>query len=286
MQGAGNDFVVVDARDMDRDWPAMAIQVCNRHLGIGCDSLITVLKSDKADIGMRTYDADGSEAETCGNGIRCIARYSMENGIVSPDSDNFTIETVATVNRIKCERENGRVVKFWANMGRPRLKREEIPVDLNGQNGNTRMVKEMVTCSLEVDKYPLTLNFVSMGNPHAVHFLKETVAKFPMDRLGTMVEFLPIFPERVNFEVAHVLNNGLVEARVWERGVGETQACGSGTAAITVAARLNGFTAEKILIKLPGGILEGIWGGIGDDVVIGGPAESVYQGIWPERENR
>src|SRR4030042_2631552 len=116
MQGAANDFVMVDARNIKRNWSKLAITVCNRHLGIGCDSLIILLNSDKADFGMRTFDGDGSEAETCGNGIRCLARYVLEKGIASPDIEEMTIETVATVNRVKLERKSGRVIKFWANM--------------------------------------------------------------------------------------------------------------------------------------------------------------------------
>lgn len=280
MQGAGNDFVIVDGRNMDRDWSTLAIRICNRHLGIGCDSLIILLPSDKADFGMRTFDTDGSEAETCGNGIRCIARYVLEKGLADPDVEGMTIETQAAVNIITYERENGKIVKFWANMRKPGFSFEAIPVDFGGKNGYT-IFKSMIKYPVEVQGMKLTLNLVSMGNPHAVHFCDYPVASFPMASIGPVIENLPIFPHRVNFEVARVLDSSHVEARVWERGVGETQACGSGACAITIASKVNGFIGDVANILLPGGILQATWNGTGE-VILGGPAEIVFEGVWPD----
>jgi diaminopimelate epimerase len=265
---------------MVRDGSTLAIQVCNRHLGIGCDSLIAVLPSDKADIGMRTFDADGSEAETCGNGIRCIARYVLEKGIIPSDIESLTIETQAAVNIITFERENGRIVKFWANMRKPGFKQEQIPVDFGGGNGYKK-VQSMLVYPVEVNGRKLKLNLVSMGNPHAVHFCDGPVASFPMAEIGPVIENLPIFPHRVNFEIARILDSGHIEARVWERGVGETQACGSGTCAITIASRVNGLTGDMVEIILPGGVLQAKWNGSGD-IILGGPAEIVFEGVWPD----
>jgi diaminopimelate epimerase len=277
MHGAANDFVMVDARNIKCDWSKLAIAVCNRHLGIGADSLIILLPSDKADFGMRTFDADGSEAETCGNGIRCLARYVLEKGLLNPDANEVTVETITAVNRVTLERKDGKVVKFWANMGKPRLSAAEIPVNLKTGNGTNSLISHKV----QANGMALTLNLVSIGNPHAVHFLTGPVADFPMSKIGPLVENLPIFPNRMNFEVARVLDNSHIEARVWERGVGETQACGSGTCAITVASKLLGYTGSKVDIHLPGGILNAIWNGNGE-VVIGGPAEVVFEGKWPD----
>jgi diaminopimelate epimerase len=281
MHGAANDFVMLDARNIKRDWSKLAIAVCNRHLGIGADSLIILLPSDKADFGMRTFDADGSEAETCGNGIRCLARYVLEKGLASLDTEEMTIETVATVNRVKLERRGGRVVKFWANMGKPRLAAEKIPVNLKPGKDGVVDINNMLSYKVRVDGTDLTLNLVSMGNPHAVHFSQEPVANFPMSTIGPLVENLPVFPNRVNFEVARVLNHKHLEARVWERGVGETLACGSGACAITVASKSLGYTESKVDIKLPGGVLNAEWNGNGE-VVLGGPAEVVFEGKWPD----
>jgi diaminopimelate epimerase len=277
MHGAANDFVMVDGRNIKQDWPKMAVAVCNRHLGIGADSLIILLPSDRADFGMRTFDADGSEAETCGNGIRCLARYVLEKGLISPDAKEVTIETVATVNHVNFERKDGRVVKFWANMGQPQLAAAKIPVLIRtGKDSNS-----LISHRVRVNGTDLTLNLVSMGNPHAVHFITEPVVDFPMSKIGPLVENLPIFPNRVNFEIARVLDKRHIEARVWERGVGETLACGSGACAITVASKLLGYTESTVDIKLPGGVLNAEWNG-NREVVLGGPAEVVFEGKWPD----
>ena len=281
MQGAANDFVVVDGRNMERDWSGLAIVVCDRHLGIGADSLIVLLPSDKADLGMRTFDTDGSEAETCGNGIRCLARYALEKGLVSPDAGEITIETVATINRVTFERKGGKVTKFWANMGKPRFSADKIPVTLKSGEGGIVDINNMLSYKVKVKGADITLNLVSMGNPHAVHFCRGPVADFPLSEIGPLVERLPVFPNRVNFEIARVLDNRHLEARVWERGVGETLACGSGACAITVASKLLGYTEQKVDIKLPGGVLNAEWNGNGE-VVLGGPAEVVFEGKWPD----
>ena len=277
MQGAANDFVIVDARKIKKDWPKLAIAVCDRHLGIGADSLIILLSSDKAEFGMRTFDADGSEAETCGNGIRCLARYVLDKGFIDAEAGKVTIETIATVNHVTFERKGVRVTKFWANMGQPRLSAQQIPVNLEtGENTNDLIIHQVI-----VDGFDLTLNLVSMGNPHAVCFIEGPVYDFPLSKIGPLVEKLAIFPNRVNFEVARVLDNQHLEARVWERGVGETLACGSGACAIAVASKLRGFTGKKVDIGLPGGVLNAEWNGNGE-VVLGGPAEMVFEGQWPD----
>jgi diaminopimelate epimerase len=281
MHGAANDFVVVNARNMERDWPGMAITVCERHRGIGCDSLITLLNSDNADFGMRTYDADGSESETCGNGLRCVARYVLEKGLVNSDVEEITIETLAAVSTIKLERKEGKVVKFWANLGKPKLSAEQLPVDFKNSKGEFFKVNSLIDYKARVDGMEVTLNLVSMGNPHAVLFIKEPVKDFPMAKIGPLVENLSIFPNRTNFQVARVIDREHIEARVWEKGVGETMACGSGTCAITVASKLNGYTGSKVEVKLPGGTLESSFNGTGE-VVVGGPAVVVYEGVWPE----
>ncbi|MBN1161063.1 MAG: diaminopimelate epimerase [Dehalococcoidales bacterium] len=281
MHGAANDFVIVDGRNMERDWPGLAIAVCDRHRGIGADSLIILLNSDKADFAMRTFDTDGSEAETCGNGIRCVARYVIEKGLVSPDIKEMTIETLATINKIRIEKDDGRITKFWAKMGKPRLTAAQIPVDFKAGIGEVIDIKTMLAYKVVVEGTELTLYLVSMGNPHAVHFTDKPVADFPLLTIGPLVENMSIFPNRVNFEVARVLNKNTIEARVWERGVGETMACGSGACAITVASKIRGYTVPKVDIKLRGGVLNAEWDGAGE-VVLGGPAEMVFEGKWPD----
>jgi diaminopimelate epimerase len=230
---------------------------------------------------MRTWDTDGSESETCGNGIRCVARYVLEKGMIPADTEELTIETLLTINRIKMEREGGEVVSFRANMGLPRLAADQIPVNIKAGKGVGVEVNGMITYQEKISGRDLLLNMVSMGNPHAVYFTEKPVADFPLDKIGPMVEHLPIFPNRVNFEIARVLDDKNIEARVWERGVGETLACGSGTAAITVAAKLRGCTGSIVDIKLPGGVINVEWNG-SREVVVHGPAVIVYEGKWPD----
>lgn len=281
MQGAANDFVVIEAGDIRRDWSKLAIAMCDRHLGIGADSLLLLVSSDKADFQMLTFDADGSEAETCGNGIRCLARYVYEKGLISRTTDEVTIETKAGVNRVRLQKNGSKLVSIWANMGKPELRADRIPVDIKRVAGDIVDIKSMISYRVTVDKYDLNLNLVSMGNPHAVHFCEEPVSEFPLTRIGPRVERLPVFPHRVNFEIARVLNPKHLEARVWERGVGETLACGSGACAISVASKLLGYTGSKIEISLPGGILDTEWNGAGE-VILGGPTETVFEGKWPD----
>jgi diaminopimelate epimerase len=281
MQGTGNDFIIVDGRGMQRDWPKLAVAMCDRHLGIGADSLIILLNSDRAEFGMRIFDTDGSEAETCGNGIRCLVRYVLEKGLASPATGEMTIETVAAVNRIRPERKHGKIVRFRVNMGQPRFSADEIPVILRDREGRGVDINKLLVYKINVKGVDLTLHLVSMGNPHAVHFCNSPVADFPLGRVGPPVENLPAFPNRVNFEIAHVLNQKQVEARVWERGVGETRACGSGACAIAVVSKSLGFTGPRVDIRLPGGTLIAEWNGSGD-VVLGGPADVVFEGQWPD----
>jgi diaminopimelate epimerase len=280
MQGAGNDFVVIKTVDKQRNWSKVTVAMCDRHRGIGADSVLLLLPSDRADFGMRTFDADGSEAETCGNGLRCIARYVLEKGLISPDSGEVTVETLTRIVRVRFDRKGDRVAKFWANMGKPEFRADRIPVNLKPGAGVIN-IKSMLSYKVTVGGAELTLNLVSMGNPHAIHFSQEPVAAFPLSGIGPKVENLPVFPNRVNFEVARVLGPGHLEARVWERGVGETEACGSGACAITVASKLIGYTESRVDIKLPGGILDVEWNGDGE-VILGGPAVTVFEGKWPD----
>lgn len=280
MQGAANDFVMVDGRNLERDWPKLAVAVCDRHLGVGADSLILVLDSDKADYRMRIFDADGSEAETCGNGIRCVARYLLEKRLVGSEASDITIETVTTINRVEFVRVGETITGFRVNMGKPRFNAEEIPFKPTDKAA-VETTNGMLIYRVTVNGWELRLNLISMGNPHAVYFIDEPVGDFPLSVIGPLVEHLPVFPNRTNFMVARILDTGHIEARSWERGVGETMACGSGACAIAVASYKLGNTGSTVAIKLPGGVLNADWNGEGE-IVLGGPAEVVFEGIWPD----
>ncbi len=280
MQGAGNDFILVETNDMQRDWAQLAVDMCDRHYGIGADGLLLLLPSDVADFQMRIFNTDGSEAEACGNGLRCLVKYLVDKGLANPGAQEISIETATGIRRVKIYKTEGKVTKVKPGMGKPEFSGKDIPVVLEQGGGDIIDIKSMLKYSINVDGRELRLNLVSVGNPHAVYFSQESVSNFPLSQLGPKVEKNKIFPNGVNFEVARVLDRQQIEARVWERGVGETLACGSGACAITVAAQLHGHIDNKVEIKLPGGILEVEWDGVGE-VFLSGPAETVFTGEWP-----
>jgi diaminopimelate epimerase len=279
LQGAGNDFVLVETSDIERNWARLAVAICDRRFGVGADGLLLLLPSEAADFRMRIFNADGSEAEACGNGLRCLVRYALDRGLLaSQEAKQVSIETVAGVRSARIRGKSGGPPEIQVSLGVPKFKAEDIPVVVEEGSGLVD-IKSMLDYTVTIDKRELRLNFVSMGNPHAVCFCEQPVADFPLAQLGPKVEYHRIFPQRTNLEVARVLSRGRIEARVWERGVGETLACGSGAAAVAVAAQLHGFANRRVAIKLPGGILDVAWDGVGE-VLLGGPAEIVFTGKW------
>ncbi len=281
MHGAGNDFILVETSEMKRDWSQLAVAMCDRHYGIGADGLLLLLPSSVADFQMRVFNADGSEADACGNGLRCMVKHFVDGGLGNPKAREVSVETVTGVRRAKIHKVAGRLTKVQVGMGNPKFGENDIPVVIGQGSGDTVGTKSMIAYPLTVDGKELRLNLLSVGNPHAVYFYQHPVSSFPLARLGPKVEQHRIFPKGVNFEVARVLNRREIEARVWERGVGETLACGSGACAITVAARLYGYVDSKVDIKLPGGTLKVEWDGVGE-VLLSGPAETVFTGEWLE----
>ena len=274
LHGAGNDFIVVDARECTRDWTKLAIALCDRHTGIGADGLLTVNTSDVAGLRMGLYNADGSEAEVSGNGIRCFAKYAVDRGLIDIEDGLVSIETLAGVIPARVHLEDGKVMSAQVSMGRPRFAPQEIPVALEAE-------PPLTDVTLELAGQTLAVTCLSMGNPHAVHLADSSIADFPLEAVGPQVENHTLFPKRINFSVAHVSARDQIEARTWERGVGPTLACGSGSSAVMVAARLAGLVDDEVAITVPGGILELAWDGEGD-VSLSGPAVEVYEGEWPE----
>jgi len=277
VQGAGNDFVVIDADSNEYDWTALARSMCDRHFGVGADGLLAILTSKTADFRMRVFNLDGSEADACGNGLRCVVRYALEKGIVEPGQPQLTVETMAGVRRVLLSNDAKPSISVY--MGQPVFHAADIPVII--EQGNPVDITHILDYPLTVEGTELSLNIVSMGNPHAVNFINGPVNDFPLWQIGPKVEAHRIFPKRVNFEVARLLNRNQIEARVWERGVGETMACGSGACAIAVMARLHNETNDEVDINLPGGTLRVFWKGSGD-ILLSGPAEIVYDGFWPD----
>ena len=277
MHGTGNDYVYIDARGVEADWPELSRAMSDRHFGIGSDGLILILDSDVADARMRMFNADGSEGEMCGNGIRCFAKYAIERDIVSPRPNGLAVETLAGVRNIVPTYSEDRISGARVSMGAPILAPQEIPVAL--APGVNAGLGPILDHPFTMDGLDLPLSFVSMGNPHAVTFIEQPVDEFPLHTIGPKVEHHSIFPRRVNFEIVNVTGPGKLTARVWERGSGETMACGTGACGIAVAARLNGLCQDAVDITLPGGTLRIEWDGRGE-VFMEGPAVEVFNGEW------
>jgi len=276
MHGAGNDYVLIDARDLSADWAELARAMCHRRLGIGADGILLVLHSESADIRMRMFNPDGSEAEMCGNGIRCLAKYVLERGIVDRDSSPLKVETMAGIRSLEPVWRYDEVVRARVAMGEAELNPGEIPVALPEGVAEGPVIDYPLT----VDGVDLKLTFVSMGNPHAVAFIDTPVEDFPLHLIGPQVERHPIFPKHVNFSVVNVGDWSGLSARVWERGAGETLACGTGACAIAVASRLHGYSGDDVDITLPGGVV-GVALDSRGEVYLEGPAEEVFEGEWP-----
>jgi diaminopimelate epimerase len=267
MQGAANDFVVVDGRELlDIDWAGVAVRVCDRRLGVGGDGILILEVSQAVDFRMRYHNADGTEGEMCGNGIRCMAKFALDIDATAKRRINWETGAGRVITDVL---EYGRgPARVRADMGPPRFAPADIPVKADGDD-----VKEV---PFAVNGTELSLTCVSMGNPHAVTFV-DSVASFPLERLGPEVEHHEAFPNRTNFEIVEVIDPGHLRVRVWERGVGETQACGTGACAVAVAGQLVRQTEPEVEIDLPGGRLTVAWRP-GENVLLTGPAETSFTG--------
>lgn len=281
LQAAGNDFVLVETSDIQRNWAPVAMAMCDRHFGVGADGLLLLLPSDRADFQMRIFNPDGSESEACGNGLTCLVKYVLNRGLAHSEAQEILIETMAGIRKTKINRVKGKLAKIQVSMGAPKFAARDIPVVIEEGKRGLVDIKSMLSYTITIENRELSLNFVSIGNPHAVYFCQQPISDFSLSQIGPKIEHLPIFPNRINFEVANVMNRRLIEARVWERGVGETLACGSGACAVAVAAQLRGYVDNKVEVKLPGGILEVGWDRVGE-IFLSASAEIVFTGEWPE----
>jgi len=274
MHGAGNDFLIVESAGEERDWPALAVAMCERNLGVGADGLMLILPSDKADLRMRLFNADGSESEVSGNGVRCLVKYAVERGIAPAKDDRVTIEAIHDVLEAQIFREGGNVARSRLSMGVPRFEPRDIPLRAD-------VKAPVLDYEIDVDGARIAVSCMSIGNPHAVHFIDGNVDNYPLEKIGPKVEHHPAFPARVNYGVARVVSRERMDVRVWERGAGETLACGSGCCAAMVMAHLHGHVDDRVDITQPGGLLTVEWDGRGD-VYLTGPAEFIFEGEWPE----
>lgn len=268
MHGIGNDYVYVNClKEKIEDPEKMAIFVSERHFGIGSDGLILIYPSEVADFEMRMYNADGSRGEMCGNGIRCVAKYVYDYGLT--DKTSISVETLGGIKYLDLTVEDGKVVQVKVDMGSPVLAAKEIPI----VSEQEQVIDEI----LEVNGQEYRMTGVSMGNPHTVIFVDD-VQGLDLEKIGPDFENHPRFPRRINTEFVRVIDSKTVEMRVWERGSGETLACGTGACATAVACVLNGKTEDEITVKLLGGDLQIHWDREADKVYMTGPATVVFDG--------
>lgn len=275
MHGCGNDYVYVDCfrQKAPANPAALSRRISDRHFGVGSDGLILICPSERADARMRMFNADGSEAEMCGNGIRCVAKYLYDHGLVRKNP--LRIETGRGVLELQLHLAHDKVERVTVDMGEPIFDPAQIPTTFSGQ--------PPCQVPLQLDSATYEITVLSMGNPHCVLYVAELQDEF-VHGLGPRIEHHPAFPKRVNVEFVKVLNPDEIRLRVWERGSGETLACGTGACAACVAGVLTGRTRRRILAHLLGGDLELEWSATNNHVYMTGPAVEVFNGEWPDSE--
>ncbi|MBN2158865.1 MAG: diaminopimelate epimerase [Spirochaetes bacterium] len=271
MQGTGNDYIVIDGRKKKLPGAKkLTSAMCDRHYGVGSDGILLLLPSKTADFRMRVFNPDGSEAEMCGNGIRCFVKYIYDNRLTG--AKKLSVETPAGIKKLELIVRNNKVDSVIVNMGEPILRRDKIPMI-----GDPGMA---INESLHLpDGSRFQITAVSMGNPHVVIYVEE-LDKFPIEKYGPLIENNPLFPNRTNVEFVKVINRNEVAQRTWERGTGETLSCGTGASAVTAACVLNKMTERKILIHLRGGDLKTEWREQDNTIYLAGRAVEVFRGEW------
>lgn len=273
MQGLGNDYVYIDCINGKEpiDIKNLTNRLSNRHFGVGSDGLILLCKSKVADLKMRMFNSDGSEAQMCGNGIRCVAKLAYELGLICEEIT--TIETLSGIKTLKLNIVKGKVKTVEVDMGAPILEATKIPV-----SSSAKIEDKKVKAEVKVKNKKIELTCVSMGNPHAVTFVND-IKNFKVAEYGPILENADIFPEKANIEFVEVVDKNNIKMRVWERGSGETLACGTGACSSVVASSLNGYTDRKVNVQLLGGNLEIEWKP-NNHVHMTGPAVTVFKGEW------
>jgi diaminopimelate epimerase len=268
MHGTGNDYVYVDCfKEKVGNPEELAIKICDRHKGIGADGLVLIMPSDTCDFRMRMFNRDGSEAQMCGNASRCVGKYVYDSGYIQKQT--IALETKAGVKILDLFPVNGKVETVRVDMGEPVVRARDVPVECAEETLIDRVI------DFEPEKYALTC--VSMGNPHAIVFA-EDIALLELEKIGKKIENHPMFPERVNVEFVEILSPAHARMRVWERGSGETQACGTGACAVLAAGVLNKKLERKALISLLGGNLDIEWNETNNHVYMTGDAVKVFEG--------
>ncbi|MCR4640756.1 MAG: diaminopimelate epimerase [Lachnospiraceae bacterium] len=277
MQGCGNDYIYIDgAKEKVRDKAALVRCLSDRHFGIGGDGVIFINPSERADFEMEMYNANGSRSEMCGNGIRCVAKYVYDKGLT--DKNPVTIESGGSIKTLYLNLKDGKVDTVTVNMGEPILEAERIPVDVKGfADEGEGVLNRSISIEIGGKKTEASVSCVSMGNPHAVVYVNNVDA-LDLEKIGPAHEHHPAFPRAVNTEFIQLVDSTHIRMRVWERGTGETLACGTGACASVVASVLNGKTERKVEVKLRGGKLQIEWKEEDNCVYMTGPARVVFEG--------
>jgi len=276
LQGAGNDYIAIDGRGEDYDWNKLSIAMSTPAFGVGSDGIVVVFDSNVADIRMRIYNPDGSEAEISGNGIRLFTKFVIDKKIFIPKNNLIKIETGDGIKKVYPSLENGKVVSSKVEMGVPNFVASKIPILVPDINDSDSPKFDM-----EILGHNLVITCLSIGNPHAVSILNSNVEEFPLVEVGKIVEKHEFFPNRINFEIVNVISRSKIRARIFERGAGETLSSGTGSTASASACRYNGLVDDKVEVILDGGNLDISW----DEkemAILEGPSVEVFQGVWSD----
>ena len=277
LQGAGNDYIAIDGRGKDRDWGKLSAEMSRPAFGVGSDGIVLVQESKTAQVRMRVYNPDGSEAEMSGNGIRLFSKFVIDRKIAIPGPDGLIVETGGGVRTVWPTMEKGKMTAAKVAMGVPVFEPAKIPVDASKMGGADRVYD----FPLQVGDRTLKVTCLSVGNPHAVVFPEGPVEEFPLVQVGPLVERHKMFPNRINFEIVNVLSRSRIRARIFERGAGETLSSGTGSTASATAARMHGLVDDEVEVVVDGGILKISWDETGE-AYLEGPAVEVFEGVWPE----
>ena len=277
LHGCGNDYIAIDGRSIDRDWSALTAEMSRPAFGVGSDGIVLLQDSDLAQVRMRVYNPDGSEAEMSGNGIRLFAKFVLDRGIAEPTEEGLTVETLGGVRTVWPNMDNGRMKSARVAMGPATFTAAEVPVDTAHLGG----VEAVISHPVSIGGLELSITCLAIGNPHAVAITDQPVEEFPLNEVGPLVENHVMFPQRINFEVVNVHSRDRIRARIYERGAGETLSSGTGSTASAFACRKLGLVDDAVDVVVDGGVLRISWND-DDEAFLEGPAVEVYTGVWNE----
>jgi diaminopimelate epimerase len=277
LHGCGNDYIAIDGRALERDWGVLTAQMSRPAFGIGSDGIVLLQDSDLAQVRMRVFNPDGSEAEMSGNGIRLFAKFVLDRGIAVPEDGGLTVETLGGVRTVWPEMVDGRMKSARVAMGPATFAAREVPVETSGLSDADEIISEKV----EIGGTELSMTCLAIGNPHAVAIMNDPVEDFPLAEVGRLVENHAMFPQRINFEVVNVHARDRIRARIFERGAGETLSSGTGSTASAFACRKLGLVDDAVEVVVDGGVLRVSWDE-NDEAFLEGPAVEVFNGVWNE----